>query len=285
MQKPELPLLVEPTELLPHLDNDRLLVVDLSIPSAYKDGHVPGAISLRYPEILHQHDDVDCDMPPDEKVSEVLSRIGITPEHHVVAYDAQSNPMASRFIWTLEEVGFKNHSLLNGGWKAWFDAGLPVDRSTNEATPCDYRAKRTGQALATKDDILHKLGDKNTVLLDTRMAEEFTNELLMTDRGGHIPGAVHYDWDNSYDKGNSDRFHPEERVLGALDYVGATKDKDIIVYCQSHLRSAHTYVVLKWLGYENVKAYAAGYSEWGNDTETPIANELKEDCNQVNQVA
>ena len=59
------------------------------------------------------------------------------------------------------------------------------------------------------------------------------------------------------------------------------KDKDIIVYCQNHLRSAHTYVVLKWLGYENVKAYAAGYCEWGNDPDSLIANEIEEDCDDV----
>ncbi len=281
MQKPRLSLLVAPEELVKHLDNDHLLVIDLSMPSAYKNGHVPGALSLGYSEILHQHNIVDCDIPPNGKISETLSRIGLTPEHHIVAYDSQSNPMACRFLWTLEEIGFPNFSLLNGGWRAWLDAGLPVDQSTNEATPRDYKAQRTGKTLATKEDIFSKLADRNTMLLDTRMEEEFTNELLMTDRGGYIPGAVHYDWDNAYDKDNSDRFCQAASILKVLNNIGIVKNKDIIVYCQTHLRSAHTYVVLKWLGYENVKAYAAGYSEWGNDTDTPIANEIEARCNDV----
>jgi thiosulfate/3-mercaptopyruvate sulfurtransferase len=49
-----------------------------------------------------------------------------------------------------------------------------------------------------------------------------------------------------------------------------TPDKEVIVYCQTHHRSAHTYIVLKALGYPDVKGYPGSWSEWGNLPDTPI---------------
>ncbi len=47
-------------------------------------------------------------------------------------------------------------------------------------------------------------------------------------------------------------------------------DKEVIVYCHSHHRSAHSYIVLKSLGYKNIKGYPGSWSDWGNDPELPI---------------
>jgi len=270
-----LPILIEPAELVDKLNDPRLLIVDLSYRGAYDQGHVPGAIRLDYPSILNQHDNSDCDIPSNEVLSRSLSAIGLTPEHHVVAYDGQGNPMASRLFWTLEELGHTSVSVINGGWSAWKSEGLPAEQKCNEPRPSNYRAKRTGKALATKEYIRRKIGDPNTVFLDSRTPEEFTNELIITDRGGKIPGAVHFDWLNAVDEENHMRLRPKEAILRALYDLGATPDKEVIPYCQTHMRSSHTYFVLKYLGYKNILGYAAGYSEWGNDTDTPIENEQK----------
>jgi len=52
--------------------------------------------------------------------------------------------------------------------------------------------------------------------------------------------------------------------------VGATPDKDVVTYCQGGVRAAHTYFVLKLLGYERVRNYDGSWGEWGNDPATPI---------------
>ena len=51
---------------------------------------------------------------------------------------------------------------------------------------------------------------------------------------------------------------------------GVTPDKEIVAYCHSNNRSAHTYMVLKALGYPRVRAYDGGWSEWGNLLDTLI---------------
>ena len=271
---PDLALFIEAEELEAHLGDENLLVIDISIPQVYKEGHVPGAVHLAYPKIVYAHKDVDCDIPPDDVLSKALSETSLKPEHHVVIYDSQHNPMASRLCWTLEEIGHKNYSMINGGWHGWKDTGLPIETEPNTPVASDYKVKQTGSYNATTEYIKSKLDDPNAVILDTRLVEEFTNELLITDRGGKIPGAVHLDWMNNINEDDNFRLYDRNALMENFTRLGVVPEKEVIVYCQTHFRSAHTYQVLKYLGFKNVKGYAAGYCEWGNATETPIENEF-----------
>ena len=185
--------------------------------------------------------------------------------------------MATRLLWTLEEIGHTNVSYLDGGIAAWTTSGFDLVTDETLVKPTNYRAKRTGRTLAEKDYILSKLGNPNTVILDTRMMEEFTNELVICDRGGNIPGAVHYNWEESIDLDNDSKLKSEKALINVMNDLGVIPEKEIIVYCQTHLRSSHVYYVLKNIGYPKVLGYAAGYSEWGNDEQTPIENEFIND--------
>jgi thiosulfate/3-mercaptopyruvate sulfurtransferase len=272
-----LPYLVEVEELKAKLDEEKLLLLDVSMGHIFENGHIPGAIRVCMPTMVHQHDNCDCDIPPDDDLSRAFSTIGLTPDHHVAIYDHMGGPLASRIIWTLEEIGHSNCSLVNGGFHAWESAGYDIEEGKTEIAPSNYIARKKDIADITKEDIMAHMHRPNTILIDTRLDEEFDNRLMMTDRGGRIPGTKHFFWENAVDLSNDKRFKSDDVLQKYMDELGATKDKDIIVYCQTHTRSSHTYCVLKHLGYPHVRAYAAGYSEWGNETTTPIENELFEE--------
>ena len=95
-------LLLGPEELKECLADENLVVIDLSIPQVYKEADVSGAIHFNCPHIVHRHDDVDCDEPSDNDLSEALPELDLLPGHIIVAYDAPHNPIACRrYVWIL----------------------------------------------------------------------------------------------------------------------------------------------------------------------------------------
>ena len=55
-----------------------------------------------------------------------------------------------------------------------------------------------------------------------------------------------------------------------LSELGIAHSQEIVVYCQTHHRSAHSWMMLRHLGFSDVRGYAGSWAEWGNDADTPI---------------
>ena len=264
-----LPLLVEPGELEAALGTDGLLVVDASDGPTYQRGHVPGAVLLDFAGLLSGVPPATGQIAPDGNLSSVLSAIGLGPASHVVAYDNSGNGRASRLLWTLDVIGHGAFSLLNGGLAAWAGEGHGLETTVNAPAPSGYTATATASAIAGKQYILDHLDDGDVVIFDVRSPAEYSGEDVRAARGGHIPGAVNMNWTDVIDQTRNMRFKPEAELRAMLDGLGITPGKEVIVHCQTHHRSAHTYMVLKSLGFEKIRGYDGSWSEWGNDADTP----------------
>src|SRR5690606_37418571 len=105
---------------------------------------------------------------------DLMVRAGVGEQTQVVVYDAQRGVMASRLWWMLRWLGFANVAVLDGGWQAWQQAGLPVDESAVEHT---VLAGATVRPLALKDplsgsvsasDVMKNLEESRFVLVDAR---------------------------------------------------------------------------------------------------------------------
>lgn len=70
------------------------------------------------------------------------------------------------------------------------------------------------------------------------------------------------------DRGRNSHLKPEDDLREMIEGLVITSDKEVITYCQTHHRSARTYVVLKSLGYTQIRGYDG--SEWGNDPALPV---------------
>ena len=266
-----LPLLCEPTELAPLLDDPRILVVDLSRAEIYAVGHVPGAVLLPYSAIVQAKPPVMGLLPEVEQLNTVLAGIGLTSEHHVVAYDDEPGGKACRLLWTLDVLGHRNFSLLKGGLSAWQAAGLKLSSRVETPVSSGFSAVIDPGPTADRDWIMAHLDDPNVVVLDVRSAAEYQGREHRANRNGHIPGAINIDWSLAVNPDQAQGFPMAIAPFAeALQQAGITADKTVVVHCQSHHRSSHTYVVLKALGFERVKGYAGSWSDWGNQMDTPI---------------
>lgn len=270
MSKANLPLLIEPADLAARLGDPDIVIVDLNQSGVYARAHIPGAVSLEYSRIVAPRPPAAAVLPDPARLAEVFGGIGLTPAHHVVAYDDEGNGRAARLLWTLDAIGHEGSSLLNGGLRAWLAEQRPTESGTRPISPSHYPVNVTGNVIADKDYLLAHLGDPSIVLLDVRTPEEFAGTNKRALRGGHIPGAVNFNWTDAMDPSRHLRLKNADELKRTLANLGVMPDKEIITYCQTHHRSAHTYMLLRILGYPRVRAYPGSWSEWGNLPDTPI---------------
>jgi len=265
-----LPVLLEPDELEAILDDESLIIVDLSTPNTFAANHIPNALPLPYADLVHGEKPAPGLLPEVSRLSRVCSHIGLAADRHVVAYDDEGGGRASRLLWTLHVLGHANASVLNGGIQAWTMEGHPVTRNIRASVGSNYTARPGDTAIADKDYVVARLQNPQVALLDARTPEEFAGVNVRALRGGHIPGARNLNWLDTIDRSRNLRLKPAIELQNMLERLELTPDKEIITYCQTHHRSSHSYLMLKALGYPQVRGYAGSWSEWGNRTDTPV---------------
>ena len=266
----DLPLIVEADELAGLLGREGLLVVDLCQEPTYKQYHIPGAVHIEYGQIIAARPPVHGLVPECADLERLFGAIGISNDTHVVAYDDEGGGKAARLLWTLEIMGHQRMSMLNGGLYAWANDGHKLDAGAVEAVPATFVSHYSARPIAEADYILQHLDDDAVVLIDARSRDEYIGRQVMANRGGHIPGAKHWDWQEIMDPLNNQRFKGRGELEQALAERGITPNKQVITYCQTNHRSSLTYIALKSLGYAQVKSYPGSWSDWGNREDTPV---------------
>lgn len=264
------PLLLEPEDLLPHLNDENLLIIDQSKADTYLNAHIPGAIHLDFKDLQLGQKPTPGALPSLEQLTIVFSNLGLIADKHVIVSDDEGGGWAGRLIWVLDMIGHTRYSYINGGIHAWLQAGLPTEQGEQAAIKSDYTVTELKQEFQlTKEQILSRLGNEAFAIWDARSEKEYTGEKEISARGGHIPGAVNYEWTRGMDSDRGLRINNLEVFDELLNSMGLTKEKEIATHCQTHHRSGFTYLVGKILG-RNMKAYAGSWAEWGNDASTPI---------------
>ncbi len=210
-----------------------------------------------------------------EEMEAILSSYGATADSTIVVYSANSHHDAARLWWQIKLLGHEDVRYLDGGLNAWLGSEYPVGDANPEVAATSYVAPNPSEgSLASMDDVVEAL--ENGTVIDTRTADEETG--ASTKKGAYGPGkigdSVFIEWKKAVG---------EDTTLLSLDELqalyGDIEDKDVIAYCQSGVRSAHTYLVLtQALGYENVKNYDGSWIEWSYEfyengkTELPTLN-------------
>ena len=270
MPEAPLPLLIEPEALEPLLGREDLRIVDVGKATTYRKVHVPGAVHLDYHRIVAAQNPVDGLLPEPAELEPVFSDLGIDDRTSVIAYDDEGGGNAARLLWTLESMGHSACTLLNGGLHAWANERFPLDNRPEAPPSARFGAVPNPGPVADADHILNHLDEEAFAMIDARSSDEYTGARRYARRGGHIPGAVNFEWTLGMDRERNLRMKPVEELIGRLGELGVTPEKQVITYCQTHHRSSYSYWMLRVLGYRNVKGYPGSWSEWGNRPDTPV---------------
>jgi thiosulfate/3-mercaptopyruvate sulfurtransferase len=274
-------ILIEPGQLARLLESDvfRSLVVVLDCRGAKKDfaeGHVPHALGIN-PEVWMTRFGKNR---AGEDWPDFLRLCGITKAARtLVIYDDSMGKDAARIWWILRYFGFSDVRLLNGGWRAWTAAKLPIAKPATTMERFGVPAvhgeslalKPQGDRYADKSSMLTNLQSHalDALVIDARSADEHCGKANTAKRNGAIPGSKHLEWSELLEK-ETHRFKSPEELKKLFDEAGIDLNKPLITYCQSGGRASVMAFALELMGAKKVRNYYAGWSEWGNADDTPI---------------
>ena len=258
-----------------------LVILDVSngekAQSNYNQKHLDGAIFVDLnTELAEINEDLSIGgrhpLPSIKNFSQLLSKIGITPNTHVVLYDDKSGAnAAARMWWMLKSVGHEKVQVLNGGLQEAEKQNFTINSKTViPISAQEYRIENWELPLATIDEVEKASVHQDGLIIDVRETSRFNGEVEPIDLvSGHIPNAINIPFSTNLDENGL--FLSSEKLKEKYKNVFESNDsKTIIVHCGSGVTACHTLLAMDYAGFEFPKLYVGSWSEWSRNGK-PIA--------------
>ena len=256
-------MLISTSELNSILDDSDVVIADTRSFKEYSEGHIPGSVHLDL-FAFHWIDTTKQGIENfNDQARKLLSFLGVSSEKKIIFYDSVSGMLAARGVWMLMYFSHQNVFMLNGGIKKWKKENLLLETKANNFKPSKFLGKINSDLISGFEHIRDNLDSLK--IIDARSASEYDGSTVRAAQIGHIPNSINIDWNqNSREAGT---FKSDEELSKMYD---VPKDSEIVTYCQGAYRAANSFLVLKKLGFKNVKVYLGSWGEWGNDPALPI---------------
>jgi thiosulfate/3-mercaptopyruvate sulfurtransferase len=183
--------------------------------------------------------------------------------------------MAARLWWLLRWLGHDAVAVLDGGWQAWRDAGLPAAAGPERRAPRRFVA-RMREELAVEAATVQRVGHlPDWRLLDARAADRYRGENETIDPvAGHIPGALSAAYAGNL-AADGTFLPPAELRRRYSDLLGDVPAERVVAYCGSGVTAAHDVLAMAHAGLGDARLYPGSWSEWITDPTRPIATGAK----------
>jgi thiosulfate/3-mercaptopyruvate sulfurtransferase len=270
----------------PKLTDKNVVIIDVRMGAdghqRYLAGHLPRAIFADLDKDLSTKPADPAyggrhPLPSPADFAATLTRWGITPTTHVIAYDDKNAIMGgARLWWMLRAIGHAKVQVLNGGLKAAVDAGVSLDKYEYKAIEAPTPYPVPGGFAGTVD--IEETGaaaqSEDRLVIDVREEARYLGRTEPLDLiAGHIPGAENL-WLGK-NMGPDGKYLPAAALTELYrEALGDVEPGDVILHCGSGVSACHTLLGMASVGITEPKLYVGSWSEWSR-RDLPIGTEEK----------
>lgn len=270
--------IIKPEDLTWLNQDDEIVLIDASAGSKarYDEQHLAGAIFADVNEDLANIGDSARGgrhpLPTAQQFANVLQKLGITKDSHVIVYDDKNGGnAAARLWWMLKAIGHQKVQVIDGGFQAAVKAGFPTtNKKETPKSVGQYPVTPWNLPLSTIDEVEKVAKTDEFMVIDVRDANRYAGLTEPIDTiAGHIPGAVNIPFTENLDQ-NGRFLAPgalKEKYAEALANV---KPQNVIVHCGSGITACHTLLAMDYAGLPIPKLYVGSWSEWSRNNKEMV---------------
>jgi thiosulfate/3-mercaptopyruvate sulfurtransferase len=272
--------LVSTSWLAGRLHDPGVVILDATLPpvgvtppvdtrARYLAKHIPGAIFFDIEELSDHSNSLPHMLPPPEVFSRSLSALGIGDGMDIIIYEQEGVYSAPRAWWMLKSSGSQQVYLLDGGLRAWIEAGLPTDSGAVDRAPASFHATLDQDAVKDFSQVQQMIAAHGQIL-DARSGGRFTGVLPEPRAGirsGHMPGATSVPFTELVEEG---RLKSAEELRQIFAAKGVDMKQPITTTCGSGVTAAVIALGLEVAGARQVSLYDGSWAEYGAHPEAVI---------------
>jgi thiosulfate/3-mercaptopyruvate sulfurtransferase len=233
---------------------------------AYDAHHIPGARHFDIDDIADTTIPLPHMLPPPEKFSSRVRRLGLGDGHRVICYDQNGFLASARVWWMFRTMGHADVAVLDGGFDAWRNAGGAVEDLPPHFMADRHFTVRPRQDLVRNlDQMKQTVGTPAAQVVDARSAPRFRGEVDEPRPGlrkGHMPGAFNVYYADLI--AADGRLKSEAEMRAVFDKAGVDLSKPIINTCGSGVTAAIVALAQSMLGHDDGAVYDGSWTEWAH---------------------
>jgi len=254
-------LVVSTDWLATHLTDPSVVVIEVTHMEGPRGPHIPGSRALFYRNMTVTRDGLSTELPSADSLKTLFEQLGISSASRVVVYASEA-PMATRLLLTLDYLGHRKFSYLDGGLPKWTAEQRPVSDAEPKVSRGSLTIAPRADLVVTADWLSPRLGKPGVALIDTRTDGEYngTGNRSGMPSAGHLDGARQLEWESLFDTSNG--LLLKDRATLRRMFADRVKANDVVVtYCWVGYRASATYFAARLLGLD-AKFYDGSYQDW-----------------------
>jgi thiosulfate/3-mercaptopyruvate sulfurtransferase len=272
--------LVPTSWLAGRLHDPGIVILDATLPpvgvtppvdtrARYFAKHIPGAIFFDIEEFSDRSSPLPHMLPPPDVFSRSLSALGIGDDMDILIYEQEGVFSGPRAWWMLHTFGAQHVYLLDGGLRAWIEAGLPTHSGPVHRAPAAFHANLDRDAVKDFSQIQQMIVAHGQIL-DARSAGRFAGILPEPRPGissGHMPGATSMPFTELVEEG---RLKSAEELRHIFAAKGVDIEQPVTTTCGSGVTAAVIALGLEVAGAKQVSLYDGSWAEYAAHPEAVI---------------